>query len=74
MRRFLEAWKRFGKRVADVQARILLMIFYFVVLCPFALLVRWGSDPLAMKRKSAGGWQPKTDKGEDLMERAARQF
>jgi hypothetical protein len=74
MRRLWEAWKRFGKRVADIQARILLMFFYYVVLCPFALLVRLGSDPLAIKSKNMGGWRIREKKNEDLMERAARQF
>ena len=55
MRRLWEGWKRFGKRVADVQARILLMFFYFVVLCPFALLVQLGSDPLAIKHRTMKG-------------------
>jgi len=36
-RRLWEGWKRVGKRVADVQSRLLLSIFYFAVLAPFAL-------------------------------------
>jgi hypothetical protein len=74
MRRLWEAWKRFGKRLADIQARILLMFFYYVVLCTFALLVRWGSDPLAIKSRNMGGWRIRGKENEDLMERAARQF
>ena len=74
MRRLWEGWKRFGKRVADVQARILLTFFYFVFLCPFALLVRWGSDPLTIKRSNTGGWRTRGNVNDDLMERAAKQF
>jgi hypothetical protein len=74
MHRFLEAWKRFGRRVADVQARILLLFFYFVVLCPFALLVRWGSDPLGIKRGTTKGWRLKGNADVNLMERSGRQF
>ncbi len=69
-----ERWKRFGKRIGDFQARILLSIFYFVVLAPFALIVRWGSDPLAIKAQTSRGWQIK-GKGEgSSAERASRQF
>lgn len=74
MRRLWEAWKRFGRRVADVQARFLLIFFYFVILSPFALLVRWRSDPLTIKRGSATGWRPRKDAESDSRQRAASQF
>ena len=67
-------WKRVGKVIGDVQARILLMLFYFVVLAPFALAVRWGSDPLEIKPGTPRGWQPRGEKTGTLLEQAARQF
>ena len=69
-----EAWKAFGRKFGDFQARILLVIFYFVMFAPFALAVRWGSDPLGIKTGAQLGWQPKTDSQGTPIERARRQF
>ena len=71
LRRLWEGWKRFGRKMGDFQARLLLTLFYFVILAPFALALRWGADPLGLK--AAGGWQPVTRAG-DALERARRQF
>lgn len=72
MRALWEGWKRVAKRIGDVQARILLTIFYFSILAPFALVVRWGMDPLAIK--AAAGWRSKEDSSGNPLERASRQF
>jgi hypothetical protein len=41
-----EAWKSFGRKLGDFQARLILSIFYFVIIAPFSLLVRFFNDPL----------------------------
>jgi len=70
-----EWWKQIGKRIGDIQARILLVVFYFVVLGPFALAVRWGSDPLGIKPGAPRGWRdPRDDEKCAQLERATRQF
>jgi hypothetical protein len=51
------AWKRFGKKVGDFQARLLLSVFYFVILAPFGLGMR-AADPLGLRR-SGTGWRPR---------------
>jgi tRNA A37 threonylcarbamoyladenosine synthetase subunit TsaC/SUA5/YrdC len=33
------AWRRLARRIGDIQARILLTLFYYVVLGPFALVL-----------------------------------
>jgi hypothetical protein len=71
LRRLWEGWKRFGRKMGDVQARVLLTVFYFVILAPFALVIRFKADPLGLKR--GGGWLPVTRAG-DPLERARRQF
>jgi hypothetical protein len=53
-----EAWKQLGQRIADIQVRALLTLFYFVIFAPFALAVRWGTDPLTIKAYRSRGWQP----------------
>jgi hypothetical protein len=76
MRQFLhrlwEGWKRVGRKIGDFQARLLLTIFYFVVLAPFAMGVRLFADPLGLKRP--GGWQDLPALRETALARARRQF
>jgi hypothetical protein len=66
-------WKRIGRKIGDVQARLLLTGLYFVILGPFAIAMRWTSDPLTMKVGSAHGWQLRTERGMPA-ERARQQF
>lgn len=73
LRRFWEGWKPLARRLATFQARLLLTIFYFVILAPFALLLRWTSDPLALKPKTAKGWRPRGGDEGDPAARALRQ-
>ena len=74
LNRLWERWKRTARKVADVQARLLLTIFYFVFLCPFALLVKWFGDPLMLKRTEPPQWVNSTSSSETHLDRAKRQF
>lgn len=74
LRRLWEGWKRVGRKIGDFQARGLLILFYFVFLAPFALAVRWGSDPLTIKAGSPRGWRLKKDEAGTLTEQATKQF
>jgi hypothetical protein len=71
--RLWERWKRIARRIGDFQARILLIVFYFVVLAPFALVVRWTTDPMAIKPKTQRGWRNRREERGSLLERASRQ-
>lgn len=74
-RRMFASWKRFGKKVADLQARLLLSIFYFVLLAPFALMLRLFADPLAIKSSDTPrGWNDKDPGQGGAAEQATRQF
>ncbi len=75
MHRLWTAWKRLGKRLADIQVRGLLIFFYFFVFSPFALVIRWWSDPLAIKSAAPKGWRLKTQNRESAeIQEAMRQF
>jgi hypothetical protein len=72
-------WKAFGQRMAEFQARAVLTICYFVVIPPFAALVRWTSDPLAIGPRAARAWRDRPDpQGQNSpgarLERARRQY
>ncbi|HMD97585.1 MAG TPA: hypothetical protein VKM93_09690 [Terriglobia bacterium] len=69
-----EGWKRVAKTIGNFQARVLLAIFYFTLFCPFALAVRWSSDPLAIKANAPRGWQPLNPPDSSPLDRARKQF
>lgn len=74
LRRLGRGGKRIGKKIGDFQARVLLTVFYFVLIAPFALVVRWASDPLALKPASPRGWRPRSAAPPPAVETARRQF
>ena len=67
-------WRRIAKKIGNFQARILMAIFYFTLFCPFALAVRWGSDPLALKGEKARGWLVANALEGSPLDRARKQF
>jgi len=73
-RRLWERWKRFGKRVGDFQARLLLSVFYYLIFAPFALVVRWVCDPLAIKPDTEKRWRFREESESPATERANKQF
>ncbi len=68
------AWKRVARKIGDFQARVLLTIFYFVLLAPFALIVRRTSDPLAVKPGTPRGWGVRQGPSEYTLDMARKQF
>ncbi|HWP23753.1 MAG TPA: hypothetical protein VNM15_06155 [Candidatus Binatia bacterium] len=63
-----------GRKIGDMQARVILALFYFVCIGPFALIVRWGADPLRLKKGNPAGWRLKEEAKVPAMERAMNQF
>jgi hypothetical protein len=49
-KRLWQAWKAFGHKVGTFQARVLLTVFYGVLVFPFGMAVRLFSDPLRIKQ------------------------
>lgn len=74
MGRFWTWWKASALRLAELQARVALTICYFLVIPPFAVLLRWTADPLAIKPRSARGWRERQDPAGARLERARRQY
>ncbi len=74
LRLLWQGWKRIAKRIGDFQARVLLGLFYFAFLGPFAMGVRLRSDPLAIKKGSQKGWRPRAPIEGEPIDLAKRQF
>ena len=69
-----QSWKNFSKRMGSFQSRIMLSLFFFIFVSPFALAVKIFSDPLKIKHKSSKShWLPKKEIKYDL-EQYRRQF
>jgi hypothetical protein len=51
LKRAWQAWKRIAHKIGNFQARVLLTIFYGVLVLPFGLAARLFSDPLRIKKR-----------------------
>jgi len=72
--RMWDGWKHFAKMVGDFQARVILTVIYFLLVAPYAVIVRAVSDPLRTKSGArASMWQGKAAERISL-ETARRQF
>jgi hypothetical protein len=61
-----------ARRIGDVQARILLTLFYYLVVAPFALVLR-RKDPLAIRAGASTGWRTREPGARPVAEQARRQ-
>ena len=67
-------WKRVARKIGDFNARVILTLFYFIFLAPFALAIRFLTDPLSIKNESPPSWGIKPEAEVTLMEQAKKQF
>jgi hypothetical protein len=67
------AWKRFSRRMGNFQGRMMLGMLYFVLVAPFALLARFGEDPLAAPRDDGASLWRSRPAADDGLDRARRQ-
>lgn len=69
-----EWWKRTAHKIGNFQARVMLTLFYFVVVGPFALVLRLAADPLSIKPGAARGWRARPIAAIAHREQARKQF
>jgi hypothetical protein len=51
LKRAWTAWKAIAHKIGNFQARVILTIFYGVLVMPFGLAARLFSDPLRIKQR-----------------------
>lgn len=62
-----QSWGDFSKRIGNFQSRIVLSLFFFILVLPFALPVKMFSDPLRIRYQGTEShWLPKTKTEVDL--------
>src|SRR5215216_4367762 len=49
-------WRELSQKAADVQARILLTVFYFTLMLPFGVVFGLLKDPLRIKQRPSGSY------------------
>lgn len=69
-----EKWKILGHKIGNFQARLILGLFYFIVICPFAAVVKFISKPLRLKILNTSNWRAEEKEPGEAMSRARRQF
>ena len=73
-RRLWEGWKRIARKIGDFNARVILTLFYFILLFPFAIVLKLFTDPLEIKKKKHIGWHNREEDTElSVLEKAERQ-
>ena len=65
-RRMWDSWKRVARRIADFQIRVLLALFYYTLLAPFALVVR-------IREAHNAGWTAAAEPSASEQQRAQEQ-
>jgi nitrate reductase gamma subunit len=69
-----QSWNEFSKRMGSFQSRILLSLFFFVFVSPFAIAVKMFSDPLHLKYQSRTSWWIPKKEIRNELEEFRRQF
>lgn len=67
-------WKVLAQKIGTFQSKILFSLFYFLVMPPFAVIVKLFSDPLGLKKSSSAKWHPKEARQNDFLKESRRQF
>ena len=65
LKRAWQAWKKIAHKIGNFQARVLLTIFYGVLVFPFGIATRLVADPLRIKRRPTE-WLDYPDEAQDL--------
>ena len=65
-KRAWKAWLRLATLIGDFQARVTLSLFYFVIVLPFGLAVRFLADPLGIKGRRQSTWTDFPDRSRTL--------
>ena len=68
------AWKSLGFQLGNYQSRVLLALFYFVVVFPFGMVVRLFKDPLQLKPHQTSGTWGTREKSDADMDSVRSQF
>lgn len=74
LRNIWNRWVVLARKIGNFQSRVLLTLFYFVIVAPFGLVMSLLGDPLRRRKPPAdSGWSIREQHESDL-KAAKRQF
>jgi hypothetical protein len=73
LRRLWAWWKVVAHTIGTFQSRVLLTVFYYLILLPFGVSIRLLADPLHLRCRQGSHWIGRTTELTDW-EHARRQF
>ncbi|MBI4488752.1 MAG: hypothetical protein HY694_06670 [Deltaproteobacteria bacterium] len=74
LRQLWRWWESQARKLANIIAWLFLLLFYFLILPPFAFVVKGFSDPLRLKGSLSSGWITRTERHVDPWVQAHKQF
>lgn len=68
LRKLWDRWLVLARKIGKFQSRIILTLFYFVIVLPFGLAVRLLADPLHIRRRAPDdtAWLSRTTRDVEL--------
>ncbi len=66
-------WQQLARAIGVVQTRILMIVFYFIVVLPTGIFARLSDDKLRLRRPAGTCWVPHPP-AEQNLDSAHRQF
>ncbi len=72
LRRFWDKWKHIAEKIALFQTRLILTVFYFLLLLPFGLVFSIFKDALKIKTVPKSTWITKDRQTKTLEEMKAQ--
>ncbi len=67
-------WRELSQKAADVQARVLLTVFYYTVMLPFGMVFGLMKDPLRIKTRPTGSYWVERKPTSEALADAKRQY
>jgi hypothetical protein len=67
-------WKELATKIAVFQSKVILTVFYFILLGPVAIIAKLGSDPLKLKNTSSSTRWEEREEENFLPETLKKQF
>ena len=72
-RRFWDGWMVVARAIGNFNARLLLSLFYFLIILPLGLITGAAKDFLGIRQRPQSSWHDKADPPRTL-EEGRRQF
>jgi hypothetical protein len=73
LKQIWNGWKKVAHKIGNFQARIILLVFYFVILAPFSLIIK-RADPMRLRKGANHGWEQSTTDSAPASEKMIRQW